>query len=291
VDNASQDNSANVIKRMAGLNSKITFIESKHNTGFAGGNNLAAESARDCDWIALLNPDAIAHPDWIFNLLVAGRENLEFKFFASRMMKAGSDQILDGAGDVYHPSGMVWRRAYKRKINQTYLEPSEVFSPCGGAAFYNAELFYSVNGFDESYFCYVEDIDLAFRMRLQGARCLYIPEAIVDHVGFGSTSEKSAFSIHYGFRNGIRTFWKNMPFPLLIVYLPQHILMITVTVVWFSLNRRAGAVWGAIFSAISFFPQDMKKRLELQNKKKIQNSVLRDSFTKGILKPYFKRSE
>ena len=108
VDNASNDGSADGIEeRFLG----IEVIRSGENIGFAAANNLAVQRVEGCKWIALLNPDAFAEPDWLLNLHRAAKENPQYSFFGSHMKQYGSPGRLDGTGDTYHLCGLAWRRA------------------------------------------------------------------------------------------------------------------------------------------------------------------------------------
>jgi GT2 family glycosyltransferase len=88
----------------------------------------------------------------------------------------------------------------------------EIFSPCAAAALYRRSALLEVGGFDEDFFCYVEDVDLGFRLRLAGYRCLYVPLSVAHHIGSGTTGGKNSdFSVYHGHRNLVWAFVKNMP--------------------------------------------------------------------------------
>ena len=146
------------------------------NVGFAAANNLGIEISRGY-WIALLNNDAFPQTDWLEVLVKAVVDHREYSFFASCLLSARQENQIDGLGDAYHYSGFAWRRGHGRPLSKHLLTPVEVFGPCAAAAFYRREDLLAVKGFDEYFFCYHEDVDLAFRLRLQGHRCLFIPEA------------------------------------------------------------------------------------------------------------------
>ena len=82
----------------------------------------------------------------------------------------------------------------------------------------------AVDGFDESFFCYLEDIDLGFRLRLRGERCIQVRAAVVSHEGSASSGRRSHFTLFHSARNRVWVILKNMPISLLIVLLPLHIL-------------------------------------------------------------------
>ncbi|MFN3398776.1 MAG: glycosyltransferase family 2 protein [Ferrovibrio sp.] len=90
----------------------------------------------------------------------------------------------------------------------------EAFGPCAAAALFRADAFRAAGGFDESLFCYMEDVDLAFRLRFAGERAMQIPAARVRHVGGGSVGG-SEFAVYHGARNSVWCFVKNIPAALL----------------------------------------------------------------------------
>ena len=106
VDNASKDDSINGFGKEF---ESFEIIKLEENTGFAFANNLAVKQANNCDWIAFLNPDAFAAPDWLERLSNATGEFPECVSFGSHMLRYGSDR-MDGTGDVYHVCGSAWRR-------------------------------------------------------------------------------------------------------------------------------------------------------------------------------------
>ena len=72
----------------------------------------------------------------------------------------------------------------------------------------------------------MEDVDLGFRLRLAGHRCLYVPKSVVHHVGSGTTGGKNSdFSVYHGHRNLVWTYVKNMPGVLFWIFLPLHLAM------------------------------------------------------------------
>jgi GT2 family glycosyltransferase len=166
--------------------------------------------------LALLNPDAIPEPDWLAELDKAQRTFPDIDSFGSLQLDLNDCALLDGAGDNYLAVGIPWRGGHGRPA--TAAPPrGAVFSACAAAAMYRTDSFRAAGGFDEDYFCYVEDVDLGFRLRLRGGGCMHIPEAVVAHAGgVSSGSRRSEFAVYHGIRNMIWTFVKNMPGPLFV---------------------------------------------------------------------------
>jgi GT2 family glycosyltransferase len=252
------------------------------NRGFAAGNNMAAQLVKNYDWIALLNPDAFPEPEWLGNLLKATIEHPEYSFFGSRLVVANDQKLLDGVGDAYHTSGLVWRRGHGSTAISTYVESEEIFSPCAAAALYRTDAFLEVGGFDEDFFCYVEDVDLSFRMRLVGYRCLYVPDAVVAHVGSASTGRHSDFSVYHGHRNIVWTYLKNMPFPLFWIYLPQHLILNVITIIWFAMLGQGRVILSAKIDAAKGIPAMLRKRKTIQCNRKVKAFDIRRIMDKGF---------
>lgn len=266
VDNASVDGSMDGVEhRFAG----VEAIRLDENLGFAAANNLAVRLADDCEWIALLNPDAYAEPRWLEELLDATRRRPQFSFLGSRLVRAGMPDELDGTGDVMHVSGMAWRRDHGLSVSGVERAEEEIFSPCAAAALYRRDAFLGVGGFDESFFCYYEDSDLSFRLRLAGERCLYVPSAVVHHVGSATTGHMSDFTIYHSYRNQTWVYVKNMPLPLLIAYLWQHVLVSGLVFGAFLLRRQGLVVLRAKRDAIRGLPRVLRQRREIQRSRRL----------------------
>lgn len=219
VDNGSTDGSARAIQDRF---PSIRLVAAGGNIGFAAGNNLGVRELADCDWFALLNPDAFAEPGWLEALARAAASHPEYQSFGSRMLMADDPSLLDGVGDAYHVSGLHWRVGHGLPAEGAYATPMEIFAPCAAAAMYRRDAWMRVGGFDEDYFCYAEDIDLGFRLRLLGYRALYVPDAVVKHKGSAISGRRSDFAVYHGGRNLIWTFIKDFPGAWFWVYLPLH---------------------------------------------------------------------
>ncbi|HSB97251.1 MAG TPA: glycosyltransferase family 2 protein, partial [Spongiibacteraceae bacterium] len=150
----------------------------QQNIGFAAGNNLALSLLTDCDWVALLNPDAYPEPDWLENLVSCLKQNPDIDVVSCQMLQVRDPEVLDGCGDCYHVSGLAWRDRHGERV-AIAQEYTEVFSACCAAALFRRSALLAVGGFDESFFCYFEDVDLGFRLRLQGFSCIHTTKAIV----------------------------------------------------------------------------------------------------------------
>ena len=277
LDNASTDNSADSALAYA----DVRLIRSALNLGFAAGNNLALAHC-DCELVALLNADAFAQPDWLERLIVAAMANPDVAAFGSLQLSCRDPAIIDGLGDRYHVSGLARRIGYGEPLTnyQSNCDKActrEVFSVCAAAALYRRDALLRIGGFDEDFFCYFEDIDLGFRLRLAGFGAVTVNGAIVHHLGSASSGGyESEFSVYHGHRNMVWAFVKNMPAPLLLPLLPLHLLANMLTVLMFSLRGRAKLILRAKWDALLGLPKAWRKRRVIQqNRVADTGSILR----------------
>ncbi|WP_337958516.1 glycosyltransferase family 2 protein [Candidatus Accumulibacter vicinus] len=263
VDNASSDGSLDLVRRFP----SVRLLAQDRNLGFARGNNLAIEEASaESEWIALLNPDAFVEPRWLEALLLATRDYPAFEIFGSKLVAAADPAILDGAGDAYHVSGLVWRRGHGAPVTSVSEQVREAFSPCAAAALYRRSALVEAGGFDEDFFCYLEDLDLGFRLRLAGYRCLYVSASVAHHVGSGTTSgQHSDFAVYHGHRNLVWTYVKNMPWILFWAFLPLHLAMNLVALLVFSWRGQGLTMLRAKRDALKGIPDMWRKRRSLQS--------------------------
>jgi GT2 family glycosyltransferase len=279
VDNASSDGSVDGLEQR---HPTVEVVRLDRNVGFGEANNIGVQAVADCRWVALLNPDAFPETTWLEALLEAARTEPDYSFFASRLLVADDPRKLDGTGDVYHVSGLAFRRDHGREVDSIVRPRAEVFSPCAAAAMYSRSAFEEAGGFDELYFAYLEDLDLAFRLRLAGHRCLYVPESTVLHVGSPMTGRTSDFTVFHAQRNMVWTYAKNMPAPLVWLYLPEHLLVNLFALVGYSLRGQAGVVWRAKLDAIRLLPRVLTERRRLQAKRRADPWQLRRLMGKGL---------
>jgi GT2 family glycosyltransferase len=282
VDNASTDGS----ERACAGHPAVTLLRAAGNEGFARANNRGVAAAADCEWIAFLNPDAFPEPGWLEALARAAAAHPATAMFASQQRMAADPSRLDGAGDVYHVSGLAWRDGYGEPAAAVDEREHEVFSPCGAAAFVRRDVFVAAGGFDERFFAYMEDVDLGFRLRLAGHRCLYVPSARVLHVGSGSSAAHSRFAVYHGHRNVVWTFVKNMPGAWLALYLPQHLLLTLATLVRFALRGQAGTVLRAKWDALAGLAPVLAERRRVQAARRVPAAAVRAVMAHGWTTPY-----
>lgn len=282
VDNASTDHSVELIQRSW---PDVKLIRLGENTGFATANNLGVRSARG-DWLAFLNNDAFPLPEWLESLVLAANTNPEFASFASAIIKADSPELLESAGDVYHISGLAWHRHRDVLINRVLPEQAEVFSACAAAALVEKNAFLSVGGFDETYISHFEDIDLGFRLRLHGKKCLFVPEARVFHIGSASYGVESDIAIYRVQRNLVWTFIKNMPARLFWKYLPAHLFANLFFLIFYGLKGKWNPVLRAKIDSIGALRRVLHQRRQIQAGIRVEVSDIDRLMNHNWIAPY-----
>jgi GT2 family glycosyltransferase len=236
-DNGSSDDAVRSLRARA----RIRVEGGGENLGVAAANNRAAALSR-APYIVTLNPDAFPEPDWLERLIGAAR-TYDADCVASLQLSDRDPDILDGAGDCMSIAGIGWRGGYGQPRATAPAEPVEVFAACAAAALYRREAFEALGGFEERFFCYYEDVDLGFRLRLAGGCCVLEPRAIVRHVGSASSDQVSGFAEYHGARNRLWTFLRDMPTVLMPIALPAHVLVIAYVMLRSSTKAMRDARW------------------------------------------------
>lgn len=285
VDNGSTDDSLDYLPQ----SEKLMVIPLLENLGFAAANNIAAYEAKG-EWLALLNPDAFPEKNWLTALVNAAETHPQFCMFGSTQICADEPNLLDGSGDIYHIIGVPRRGNFRRPLEEL-PETGEVFSPCAAAALYRKDIFLEAGGFDERFFCYCEDVDLAFRLRLMGGRCLQVKEAVVHHVGSGITGKSTFFPRYYGIRNRFLVFIKNMPMPLLLLLLPFHATFQSLCGVSALLNGEFRIFYNAWKDIFRHLPSIWQARQNVQRTRTLDLFSLLRAFTFSPFKLIFRQED
>jgi GT2 family glycosyltransferase len=274
VDNASRPDER---PRQADLPPGASIIQCEKNLGFAAANNLAARDA-DTPYLIFLNPDAFPEPGWLAALIATAERFPQAAAIGSTQLRADAPGVYDGAGDILHASGLAFRASYGRRRAQA-PPLGESFSACAAAMLVRRAAFAAAGGFDERYFCYFEDVDLGFRLRLLGWRVLQSPDAVVAHVGGGVGGARSPFGDYHGARNRLWTFFKCMPAPLLWPLAPVHIAASAIVVTIAALTGRGFAAWRGFIAGFAGLGDIWRTRREVQRSRRAATSSIAAALT------------
>lgn len=211
-DNNSTDQSVEIISK---YEDKVKLIKSDINLGFAQGNNVAINNSNG-DYIALLNNDAVAQPDWLEKMAKVMDEFEDVGSCGCRIISYYSRTKMDSAGLLITNNGMSRGRGREESIDK-YAETEEILLPSGCASLYRRNALNDVGLFDEDFFCYCEDTDLGLRLQLRRWRCIYVADAIVYHRYSQTSGKYSSFKAYLVERNHFWVVIKNYPFSYLIL--------------------------------------------------------------------------
>ena len=182
-----------------------------------GGTNAGIREAHG-EFILTLNNDTTVTPRFIYELIKPMMYDPSVGMCASKMVFP--DGRINSTGICISRSGAAWNRGMFDPDQGQYDRAEEVFGPCAGAALYRRTMLDQIGFFDEDFFMYMEDVDLAFRARLSGWKCIYVPTAQIVHKQGGTAGFTSDLSIYYGNRNSVWYVVKNYSMTMLIVNMP-----------------------------------------------------------------------
>ena len=215
VDNGSNDGSVEYIKDNY---DEFTLIQNQKNLGFATAVNQGIKSS-NAEYVFLLNNDTELEVECVSKLLNCIDKDENIFSVSSKMIQNQDRNLIDDAGDEYTLLGYT-KKVGNNRSTELYQSKREIFSACAGAALYRRNIFDIIGYFDENFFAYMEDVDISYRARIYGFKCVYCPEAVVYHdVSATSGSKYNAFKIRLAARNNVYVPYKNMPWPQLILNL------------------------------------------------------------------------
>ena len=176
VDNASTDGT---LELLADRFPQVTVVRNSSNMGFGRAVNRGVRVATKADVLVLVNNDAVCAPDFIERLLVPFADS-QIGMVAGVLLQGADPGLVDSAGIELDTTLRSWDMLWNRPVDELD-RAAEPMGPCGGAAAYRATAFGEVGGFDERFFAYWEDVDLALRLRIAGWTCVRAPEARALH--------------------------------------------------------------------------------------------------------------
>jgi GT2 family glycosyltransferase len=234
-------------------------IELPNNEGTTGSINRAV-AATDSRYVLLLNNDIELEPDYIAKLVAALDEDAGLGFATGKLLRATQRTHLDGAGDAMLMAGAAYRLGkYDRDAGQ-YDRVMPVLSGCGAAVLYRRAAFVERGGLDLDFFAYLDDLDLALRVQLQGYRGLYLPDAVAYHVGSATLGNVvHPRVIEYVTRNQIFLLSKDYPDGVFRKLLPR---IVVYQLLWALYAVRHGGL-GAYIRGLR---EGLHKRKSMQHK-------------------------
>ncbi|MCZ8512546.1 glycosyltransferase family 2 protein [Paenibacillus filicis] len=276
IDNNSHDETLSIL---AEFKNNIHLIVNKENVGFAPAHNQAFRLT-ESEYSLVLNPDVTLHPDYVLNLLKFVEDNLDKKIgsMTGKLLLSQSPDRIDSTGLKMTKA----RRAFDRGAGQSadvWTKQDEVFGVSGAAALYLRQMIedVSIEGsfFDDDFFAYKEDVDVAWRAQIMGWTAYFCPDAIAYHERGWKKESRHQIPViirRYSYINRYKMIVKNdhwlyilRDFPFILAYEIQSL-------VYFIIKEPSvlGA-WGSFWRSLSRL---LYKRRLIQSKKKSNNRRL-----------------
>lgn len=295
IDNASTDNTINYLKKIPEkLNLKIIF--NKKNIGFSAGHNQGIKNSQG-DFILCLNPDVALDKDFVKKAIEAIQKDDKIAAVQGKLLRWNTGNPISNNFNDYSISKMIDTSGLaifknRRIINirqgqideKRFEEIEEIFGADGAAPVYRRKALEDIKinneYFDEDFFCYKEDVDLAWRLRLYGWKTIYQPNSIALHdrtsgesttlsyVGIIKERLKiNKFSKYLAFKNQRLMQIKNEQIWLLIKHLPWFLPKEITSWIYVLIFEKY--TWKAIKDLFKQMPNAFRKRKIIMSKKRI----------------------
>ena len=261
VDNGSTDGS---LSYLAAEHPDVRVIALERNTGFAHAANRGIAEALT-EYVALVNTDVELAPDWTRRMAAALDRLPRAGSAACKMLQLGRAEIIYDAGDVLRRDGQCLQRGRFECDDGRYDDPGETFGACAGAGLYRRVSLSDVGGFDERFFAYLEDADLALRLRLAGWCCVYEP-VVAWHAGGGSSGQLERGYGFYVQRNTLLLVAKAFPWRWtgLVVYRQLALARIA------RREHRLAAHLRATLAVLPLLPYALQTRAQLRRRSRLR---------------------
>ena len=290
IDNGSTDGTIDFIRKEY---PQTTLLQNRKNLGFAQANNQGIKLAKT-KYILLCNTDIILEKDFLKNAVTTIQSNNKIASVGGKLLKVKWDKeelpkpiktdIIDSCGIKIHKSHQATEIAVNEKDRGQYNTQKEVFGISGALVLYRRSTLenvkYNQEYFDENYFSYKEDIDLAWRLKLVGYKSIFIPKAIAYH--FRSISQKDTREFRpkllnqLSYKNHFLSIIKNQTLINLIIY--------SSFILWYELKKfiyiliLEQSTLPALFTFFKQLPQTLQKRNFIISNKKISSKEIRKWF-------------
>lgn len=283
VDNGSQDSSAQWIPRRFPTVRLWTFSE---NQGFARAFNWGVEHT-DGALVLSINPDTVTSEHFVAEMVQAMAGNDRIGMVAPKLLRPEDPLLLDSTGLFVDRCRRPYDRGQGERDQGQYDDQLAVFGACGAAALYRRTMLEDValdgQYFDEDFFAYYEDADLAWRGQSRGWHCIYAPRAVATHVrGWGDTLRKRGHtpSTVSGPRLALRNRYlmtiKNDTTTYFLHDLP-HILAAELPRLAYAALTRPRILLGLVDLARAW-PTAIKKRREIRRRRTVEEAMVRRWF-------------
>jgi GT2 family glycosyltransferase len=259
------------------------------NTGFSAAHNrLIARSAGE--FYLALNPDVVLAPDFVERLVAAVWRRPAVGAASGKLLRFSDEPVIDSAG--------IRMRSSQRHLDRGAGEPDrgqfdrleEIFGASGAAAFYRRAMLedLAVEGevFDEDFFAYREDADLAWRAQWLGWRCLYVPDAVAWHGRRVTPERRGALPPEinrWSVRNRFLLRLKNQTAGHALRFLVPALIRDLQVVGYVCLKERTSL--GAFGELVALLPRTWRKRRAIMTRRRASSRDVAEWFRRDARQP------
>ncbi len=272
VDNGSTDLS---VKFVSNSFPRVKIIALNKNYGFARAINEGVQVSKE-KYVIFLNNDTLVEKDFVKELISCANKHPEAISVNSKLLNFNKRKTIDGVGIQINEVGQAKSIGWQQTDYGQFERPEYIFGATGGASLFKRKDFIKLGGFDENYFMYSEEVDLAFRAQFLGYKSIYCPNAVVYHK-HKATAKKFPQKIEYWqFRNMTQTIIKDFPAAILLKkFRWLKIILVHINTIFYQLKN---GYWWAPFLAdlwvLFHLPQLLSQRRKIQSSKKVDDEYI-----------------
>lgn len=218
IDNGSTDNSLEIFQNFT-INLDTKYKKLNFNSGFAKAVNIGINLSK-YNWVTILNNDLEIDKDWFKNITKTKINTNIGAICGSVLNKDGT--YFESQGIQFFYSGKAKNINNKLKFSLDLINnPSKiVWGASGAATIYNKKIIEKLGKFDEAFFAYEEDVDLALRLNIAGYQTLLIPNCISYHQGGATSNKMGNFRSYHDTKNWYFIIIKNYSIKQIIFNFP-----------------------------------------------------------------------
>jgi GT2 family glycosyltransferase len=239
----------------------VEVVKLAYNQGFCGAVNAGVAQARG-EVVELLNNDTEVCPHWVEAALTHFADP-SVGSVAPLVLFLDRPDVIDSAGQEYHICGWARNRGYGQTLRAEYLVPREVFGASGSSGFYRRQALGRAGVMLPEYGAYYEDVDLSFRLRWAGYRCLYEPASRVLHKESASYGEQKDQVVWLLARNEELVYWVNLQAVDLLRGLLPHLGFLAVRAIRKALGGQGRSFLSAKWDALHHWRWILERRRHL----------------------------
>ena len=287
IDNNSTDKSVDYISSNYPM---ISIIKNKENYGYAKGYNEGLKEI-NADVFCLLNNDVEVTENWLKPLIKEFLLNANTAAAQPKILNYNNKAYFDyagAAGGFIDSLGFPYcdGRVHNiiEKDNDQYNFNKEIFWASGACFFIRKDIFNSLNGFDESFFSHMEEIDLCWRILKQNSKVRYIHNSTMYHVGGATLEYDNPRKKFLNFRNSLLTLHKNAPQKERFSIIFIRLLLDGLAGLKFIISGKPSHTWAIIRAHFSFYGAISQNKTK---RKTVNNPNLTGQINKSIVKGYY----